>query len=676
MAFPRPPFRTALGLWLCLALGLPLMSAAPQASAAAQPMAPDPLRDDPIDGRRSPDQSVSPAELQGFIDGVVSDAMFADHIAGESVAVVQDDRIVALRGYGLAGPGEAVDPRRTLFRIGSLSKTFTWIALMKEVERGRVKLDAPVNDYLPPRLKVPSQGFTRPIRVIDLMSHTPGFEDREFGQLSFNRSDQIAPLFDYLVRHRPNRVREPGQVSSYSNYGAALAGAIVSQLNGQDYDTVIEREVISPLGLADTTFREPYEPRNGLPAPMPKAQAVRLSNGYLWTGAGYRPAPIEYITQIGPAGSASTTAADMARYMRLHLAGGVLDGVRIYNDLTAKAFRTPILAAPIGVNGWAHGLMVRPMPGGFASYGHGGATQTFFSNMVLVPDLRLGVFVTTNTDTGRPLADRLPKLIVARFYADGAPIAAAPGDPALAKIAGNYAGPYVSTRRAYSGLEAFVDLMDGHDAVSVTPAGYLITRVGGVAETWVPDHGTGSFKSVRDSSRLQFKLDRGGRAVSFPGARGTFTLERAGLLLDPRLFQTAAALVLAASMVIWIGYLAGLDGLRRETAWQARATVVSLGVATLWVWAFAAFWVWASGRGPIEGPWPGVPLLNASIAALTASVGSLVLLAMTPLCCRQSPERAPGDWSVWRKGGHMLISIVFVLFAGLVAVRGGLTPWA
>ena len=166
-----------------------------------------------------------------------------------------------------------------------------------------------------------------------------------------------------------------------------------------------------------TTFREPY------PAPSRPAGAdghgprLRLSQAFHWNGATFAPREIEYLTSIAPVGAASSTASDMARYMLAILADGTLDGATIYSPATAKAFRTPLGRAAPGVNAWDHGFMEFALPGGYRGYGHGGATLYFHSNMVTVPALGLGVFVTTNTDTGRPFAARLPGEIVGRFYA-------------------------------------------------------------------------------------------------------------------------------------------------------------------------------------------------------------------------------------------------------------------
>ena len=615
-------------------------------------------------------QPIPAQDLERFVDGAVRDAMAAEHIAGVSVAIVQSGRPVLLKGYGLADKTRPMDPDRTLVRIGSVSKTFVWVALLKEVERGRVRLADPVNDYLPPALKIPDQGFKAPIRVIDLMSHAAGFEDTARGHLFVYRDEDVTPLADYLARRRPRRVREPGQFATYSNYGAALAGYIVARLNGQDFETVMEREVFAPLGMASTTYREPYAPRRGLPEPMPRALSARLSDGFAWRDARFQVQPFEHISQIAPAGSASTTAADMARYMLALQNGGRLDGTELYGSFTAQALRTPILATPSGVNGWAHGLMVRDLPGGFRTYGHGGATGVFFTNMALIPDLDLGVFANSNSTGGRALVERLPELIVEHFYLPprGSPL---PGDPALARRGGLYAGDYIPTRRAYFGLEKFADLLGAEDRVWVTRDGYLIAKTGSITRAWVPDGDPSRFRAADGGSdRLVFKLDAQGRAVSFPIVRGSYTLERAGPMLDRTLFGRAGTATLAVALLVLAQRV--FAGRRASPAptWTGRVRAASLIAAGLWVAVFAAF----KGFGLEDQggtAWPGPEVLATSIAALAAAAASVALLAATPLAWMEANGEA---W--WLKGLQASAAPMFVIFSVLVAVRGGLSPWA
>src|SRR6185437_2208744 len=256
----------------------------------------------------------------------------------------------------------------------------------------------------------------------------------------------------YLRQERPRRVHAPGAISSYSNYGAALAGEAAAYTAGKPYERLVEEEILNPLGMAHTTFREPHPPKAGLPAPMPAALVPDVSDGYRWTPAGFQKRDYEYIGQIAPAGAGSSSAGDMARYMLMQLGNGQFGGAAIYGPRAAEAFRTPIRKVPPGINGWAHGFGVRALPGGHTGYGHDGGTLSFFSEMVVIPDLNLGVFISTNTDTGGALSGALPSAIVREFYA--APhIYPRPGSPELAPVAAAYKGYYLSTRRPYSGLE-------------------------------------------------------------------------------------------------------------------------------------------------------------------------------------------------------------------------------
>jgi CubicO group peptidase (beta-lactamase class C family) len=285
--------------------------------------------------------------------------MSTNHIVGASVAVVQDDRVVLVKGYGWANlEGQRpVDARTTLFRIGSITKTFTWIALMNAVTGGTIALDDPVNDHLPAELRIPEQGFSAPIRIRHLMTHTPGFEDSVLGHLFVREPERVRPLTRrYLEQEPVDRVREPGLLSTYSNYGVALAGAILERLHGKPWQDIVESEILVQLGMTYTTGREPYPPHEDLPAPMPRELAEHVSNGYRWVGTHYQRGPFEYITQVAPAGSMSASAGDMARYMRMLLNDGTSDDVRVFGEATARAFRTAMTDLPGSVGNWADGF--------------------------------------------------------------------------------------------------------------------------------------------------------------------------------------------------------------------------------------------------------------------------------------------------------------------------------
>jgi CubicO group peptidase (beta-lactamase class C family) len=651
----------------------------PAARTPAPEPAPAPIAPPAPAARLSTGQPLPSAELEAFVDGVVKDAMAREHIAGATVSIVQNGQVVLKKGYGFSSlnPNRAVDPDRTLFRVGSISKTFTWIALMKEVEAGRIRLNQPVNLYLPEKVQVKDQGYDQPVLVANLMDHSSGFEDRALGQLMERDYSRVRPLDLYLRQERPKRVHAPGAVSSYSNYGAALAGEAATYTSGKPYERLIEDEILVPLGMSHTTFREPHPVRAGLPGPMPERLMADISDGYRWTPTGFVRRDYEFLGQIAPAGGGSSTAGDMARYMLMQLGDGRLGDTVIYGPATAQAFRTPLRKTPLGVNGWAHGLMVFDLPGGHRGYGHGGATLSFLSNMVVAPDLNLGVFIATNTETGRPLVNRLPERIVEHFYAPPAPFPR-PGAPELAQRGGDFAGYYLTTRRAYSGLEGFINQLGGGATVAVTHDGKLVTTDNGGVKTWVPEGAIdeGRFIASQGSERLAFDLADGG-AKAFHGASGTQVFERAPFWRQPRALAILAALTAAAGLATLAGVVVRNRREFRENQVQSRASLVQNIQAVLWLVALALYGLWISKSGDaaqIMYRWPGALMIMASACALVAAGLTATTLLALPAIWRGG--RRVDSWTHLRKAFFSLTVLIYAAFSVELALRGALSPWS
>lgn len=606
----------------------------------------------------------STAELSGFVDGVVADAMKSDHIGGVQVAVVLGGETVLQQGYGIAdvNPSRPVDPQGTLFRVASISKTFTWILLMRLVEAGRVQLDAPINSYLPASLQVPDEGYSKPIRVVDLMSHSPGFEDLSLGRYLERGAIAETPLIELLAKHRPRRVREPGLFSTYSNYGVVLAGMIVEHVTGQDIQTVAEREIFQPLGMEHTTFREPYAPRANLPAPMSQELAADRAAPLLWRSGHFEADDYEFITAIAASGGVSSTAADMARYMKLLLRDGTLDGQQIFGPVAAKAFRTPIIEAPEGINGWAHGFRVQRLPGGFVGYNHRGATLYFMSSLTVIPELDLGIFVTTNTASGDPLARDLAGNVLERFYAQPVPQRAA--SSSLGQDAARYTGRYIGTRRAYTGLEKFATLWSPQSTVSVR-GGYLHVD-GGALQDWVPDGAPGRFRAALGDDVLVFNMDDSGRAASFSRADGSARFERAGFFLDSRILTIVAGLSLFTAL---LAMPMDIQRLRRGSS----SMLVAGGAlsAGLWILVAVLAAIWFSQRDDIAELYlfPGALLLAVSITALVASAATFALVVSA---VRSLALKATMRCAVM----HLIAAAPWVLLIIHLACWGLLSPWA
>ncbi|HXZ69144.1 MAG TPA: serine hydrolase domain-containing protein [Alphaproteobacteria bacterium] len=613
--------------------------------------------------------NMPPAELEAFVDGVVRADMDEDHIAGVTVSVVQNGAVVLKKGFGFASydPVRRVDPDATLFRIGSITKTFTWILIMKAVEEGKIDLDAPVNKYLPADLQIPSQGFKNEIRVRDLMTHSPGFEDRALGILFADTPARIRPLDRWLRETRPNRVREPGELSSYSNYGAALAGEAVSHVEGAPWQDLVEQRIFSPLGLSHISDREPYPARADLPAPMLDALAKDLSQPFRWNAGGFKSRGTEYITPLAPAGVIAASASDMARYMLMLLGDGTLDGKVVFGPVAAKAFRTPMTKLPPESGNWDAGFVDTVMRGGWHAYGHNGGTLSFFSNMILVPELRLGIFVSTNTEGGSKLSDPLPAQIVTHFYVPPPD----PPDQGKLKLADAlpYIGEYIPTRRPYSGLAGFVQSLQALQ-VGYSPDGYLTLGFAGQVQRFLPTSDPGIVKSVDGPGEIVFEMKNGrAQRLITPGLAG----DRADLAHQRAAFGLVLALALLASIAALVGLFVRLGRGMPKTALQGIATQVQIGSALLFIGAAAGLGVLqaqAADQASLVYAWPVPAILICSWAWLAASVLALVQLGLLVPVWVSS-----GGWSAWRKLRFSATTFIFIALGLVLALRGALEPW-
>ena len=640
---------------LCL-VAPSLANAAPSAAPAIA--APQPLL--------SPGQPIPPLALEALVDATVRDAMQRDRIAGVTVSVVQDGRVALKKGYGFADVAarRPVDPDRTLFRVGSISKTFTWLMTLNAVERGRMSLDAPINSYLPPKVRIPDHPGYRQVRLRDTMTHTPGFEDLPLKHLFLRDPAQLRPIDDDLAIYRPARVFPPGEVMAYSNYGAALTGDALAHVEGAPWPDVLETEILKPVGMAHTTGREVYPPRAGLPAPMSADLAKDLSRPYRWTGARFTADPFELIGGNAPAGAISSSAGDMARYMTLLLAGGVIDGHTIYGPATAAAIRTPMRQFPGGaaIDG---GFFQSPLDGGLLSYGHNGATADFHSNMMLVPALRLGVFVAANTEGEHTLTGVLPALIARTFYVSPQP--PLPPAPAVLREAGRYSGEYLSTRRPFHGLETFA-MGFLATPVSVAAPGYLMVG----PERFVPAGEPGLFQDA-DHPWVQLRVtEPAGQPTKL--ILGGGELWRADWIHQTRTVGLLAALTLFAAIGILFGLASPARWRLPQTGVQRVAGALRGPAAALWLFALPAFALKLQGaladQSTVVYGWPGPLMTAASAAALAAAVLSWGAAALTPIALA-----GRDGWSPWRKLRFTVTVVIFAGFGLLLATLGALQPW-
>ena len=317
---------------------------------------------------------LDPKDLEAWMDGYLPYALERGRIPGAVVVVVRGGEVVLQKGYGYSDVAKRapVLPETTLFRPGSVSKLFTWTAVMQQVEAGKIDLDKDVNAYLD--FKIPPYDG-KPITMRNIMTHTAGFEE-SIRHLISSDPKAVMTLKKQMPLALPERVFAPGTTPAYSNYATALAGYIVERVSGEDFDTYIENHIFKPLGMAHSSFRQP----------LPARLAPHMSKGY--PDITQKPEPFEMVIPA-PAGSLSSSGADMAKFMIAHLN----DGAGLMKPETAKLmheFKAPGVGP---LNSMALGFYEQWVNGQRA-IAHGGDTVWFHSYLWLFPDADTGVFIS------------------------------------------------------------------------------------------------------------------------------------------------------------------------------------------------------------------------------------------------------------------------------------------
>ena len=406
-----------------------------------------------------------PSELETFLDQLLGQEMAENHIAGAAVSVVKDGKLFFAKGYGYADleNGIPIDPEQTVFRIGSTTKLFTWTAVMQLVEQGKLDLDADINTYLD--FRIPDT-FPQPITLKHLMAHTAGFEDIYVDFVNSDSEDRLPPG-RWLASHIPARVWPPGDIASYSNYGAALAGHIVARVSGQSYDEYIQEHILNPLGMTHSTVL----------GPLHLDVMAHESVGYLYQDGAIQVYPKLFgPSDLAPMGYMGASATDIARFMIAHLQNGRysdadIPETRILGESTARQMHSTLYTADPRLLGTDYGFF-EFSDNGQRTIGHSGTAEPMHSLLLLLPDQNLGVFVAYNSlDAGDLINQHLgfQRAFFDHYYP--APKVNPIQPPAdFTKRAGRFAGTYRVTRSAYTTLEKFRGFL-GMNVVKINDPG-------------------------------------------------------------------------------------------------------------------------------------------------------------------------------------------------------------
>jgi CubicO group peptidase (beta-lactamase class C family) len=452
----------------------------------------------------APVHELTATDLEAFLDGFVPQQIEKADIAGVVIAVVKDGKPIFEKGYGYADVEnkKPISPQDTLFRPGSTSKLFTWTAVMQQVEQGKLQLDRDVNDYLDFKIP-PTHG--KPTTLRDIMTHRSGLEET-IKDLFVASEKDLRPMSQYLPTHLPHQIFPPGTIPAYSNYATTLAAYIVQRVSGQPFDDYVDEHFFKPLNMTRATFRQP----------LPDSLKPFMSNGY--RRASDKPKPFEYV-EVAPAGSLSASADSMTHFMIMHLQNGRYGDVQILKPETAIQMHTRQEGWPATINGMCLGFYEQTT-NGHRIIAHGGDTELFHSNLLLLLDDNVGLFVSYNS-SGAPDKGDARGLLFEKFMDRYFP-APPSNEPALstaAQDAKSVAGAYNISRRFETNVIAITSLL-GQAKIKVDPKDNTIFMDGLFKDAnGLPKHyrevAPMVFRSADGKNKVVFANDSTGQRLAY-----------------------------------------------------------------------------------------------------------------------------------------------------------------
>jgi CubicO group peptidase (beta-lactamase class C family) len=340
-------------------------------------------------GRRAvPSEPKAPENIEQ-LRAAIADVLERTHTPGCGFALVSKDKIIFAGGVGKADLAANRDVTAdTTFRIGSITKSFVALSLLQLSEQGKVDLHAKVADVVPEVKIVNRWDATDPVRIVNLLEHSAGFDDMLLAETFDMSGGPPVPLLDTFAKFPEPQVSRwrPGTLQSYSNVDYGVAGYILEKLTGHSCEDYIADNILRPLAMDHSDMRL-----------TPEVSAT-LAQGY----RGNPPLPVPYFPiLLRPAGEMKASPNDMARFVRMMLNRGTLDGVKIVSPESIARIETPEtgLAARAGLkNGYALGNYVT-VRHPIITHGHNGGIDGFLSVYAYMPDQGLGYFMSINASS-------------------------------------------------------------------------------------------------------------------------------------------------------------------------------------------------------------------------------------------------------------------------------------
>lgn len=544
-------------------------------------------------------------ELRQAIESVLQET----RTPGAGVVLVSKDQVLWAAGVGSAdlATGREVTPD-TMFRAGSISKSFVALALMKLQEQGKVRLDDRLQDLVGDIEFGNAWEDTDALRLVHLLEHTSGFDDiavREYAASVPNSNHRESLAFD----PRPRNCRwRPGRFFSYSNAGYALAGYAVEQASGQPFDRFMNDELFAPLEMTSATFRSNELARQ------------RLATAY--GPDGVTPTPYEHI--LGRAsGALNVTPTELAHLVQMLLNRGTFRGTRLLEPESIARLEAP--ATGLGAAGRAgYGLgNYAAFHNGFRLRGHSGALTSFVARYAYAPDHGVGYVIMLNSGSHQAL-EQIDKLILGYLSRDWGAAPNPPTEPSDERLS-QFEG-YYEPHTPRLELGRFVERLVGIQHVAVARGGLKVRGLADEPQTLLPAGKGGLFRGEEEP-------------------------------------EATIAFVEADGQMYAVGSLPGRTNYRRVPGWQVWGQMAVAGYCGVMMLSTILFaMVWAPRK--LFGRMRDVRHLNVRIWPLLAVFWLVVAVGVLVAAAADNPIQRLGVPTIWSVGFCALTWI----FAGTAAV--------
>jgi len=531
---------------------------------------------------------------------------------GAAIAIVSRDQAEWVAGLGRADVARNVPvTAETLFRIGSVSKSFAALAALKLQEEGKLKLTDTVRQWAPEVAFANAWEASDPVRLEHLMEHTTGFDDIHLREYAHNDPTPVglAEALAFGASSRVSRWR-PGTRMAYCNSGPAVLAAVIEKVSGERFEDYVAERFFQPLHMDIASYF--YTP------------AVKQRLTQLYRADGLTPYPYEHIAYRS-SGAINASAKDMANYVRFYLQRGSLDGAQLLDCSSIERMeRTETLpSAKLGrIAGY--GLYNQAFfEGPFVFRGHDGAVTGGLSEMAYLPEHGRGYAVMINSGDGKALF-RIARLI-RRYVVRGLTPPALPQTaPVPAETRQEYGGYYqlISPRQQW--LYPFYRLV-AIQKLSFTAEGLSTITCGVVRERWVAVAERLFRREQEAQASLALLPEAGGEAL-IQCNRGTF--------------KRVAAI----------------------EVWAQIAGIAVVSVLTVSAVLFAPIWGWRKAAGKLQGAGPlrvrALPLLGA---VWLIGFDGLLAFGLRGLITGRSDDLFNLGVPSWLTIGILLTSVAFPL---------------